>query len=62
MDLNLPSIESILKDPYTHSWLKDAIIGAIIRDPIDAAQDAELLYRILAKRAKCLADGGEVKP
>jgi hypothetical protein len=42
---------TVTEDPATSYWLKNALIEAINRDPVDAAQDAEVLSRILKLRA-----------
>ena len=47
---NLPSIEQILHNQGTSFWLRDAIESSLKRDPVDAAQDAELLSSLLARR------------
>jgi hypothetical protein len=46
------NIEAILSsDPSASNWLKNALRDALKRDPVDAANDAELLAVILSKRA-----------
>jgi hypothetical protein len=45
----------VTEDPGASYWLKNALIEAINRDPIDAAQDAEVLSRILKLRAVAAA-------
>jgi hypothetical protein len=40
----------VTEDPATSDWLKKGLVEAINRDPVDAAQDAEVLYRILNLR------------
>jgi len=47
---NLPSIEQILHNQGTSFWLRDAIEASLKRDPVDAAQDAELLALLLDRR------------
>ena len=42
---------TVAQDPAASDWLKTALVGAINRDPIDAAGDAEALFRILQLRA-----------
>src|SRR6185437_13642196 len=44
---DLPSIEQILADPAASDWLKAALHSALSRDPVDAANDAEVLARVL---------------
>jgi hypothetical protein len=41
----------VTEDPAASGWLKNALVEAINRDPVDAAGDAEVLYRILRLRA-----------
>jgi hypothetical protein len=41
----------VTEDPAASDWLKNALLETINRDPVDAAQDAEALYRILKLRA-----------
>jgi hypothetical protein len=52
MDANssLKTIEAMLDDPSISYWLKSAILVNLKRDPVDALNDAELLYRVMAKR------------
>jgi uncharacterized protein with PIN domain len=47
-------IYAVLEDPAASYWLKAALDGALNRDPVDAANDAEVMARILAKRAEKL--------
>lgn len=49
-----PAAEAILTAPDASSWLKDALRSALERDPVDAANDAEVLAQILAKRCNAL--------
>ena len=41
----------VTEDAAASGWLKNALLEAINRDPVDAAGDAEVLYRILKLRA-----------
>jgi hypothetical protein len=41
----------VSEDPAASGWLKNALLEAINRDPVDAAGDAEVLYRILKLRS-----------
>lgn len=55
----LPKIEAFgadgiahtLNDPSASHWLRDALQSAMKRDPVDAANDAEVLARLLDERA-----------
>jgi hypothetical protein len=44
----------ILTDPAASDWLKHSMIDALSRDPIDAANDAEILCSLLASRAEAV--------
>jgi hypothetical protein len=41
----------VSEDPAVSGWLKTTLIEAINRDPVGAAEDAEVLRRILQLRA-----------
>jgi hypothetical protein len=41
----------IAEDPAMSGWLKNTLMDAINRDPVIAAEDAEVLRRILQLRA-----------
>jgi hypothetical protein len=41
----------VSQDPAASHWLKNALVEAINRDPIDAARDSDVLCRILQLRA-----------
>jgi hypothetical protein len=43
--------QRVTEDPAASEWLKNALLDAINRDPVDAAGDAEALCRILKLRA-----------
>lgn len=44
-------IRAVLSGPGTSTWLKNALTAALDRDPVDAANDAELLAMVLGHRA-----------
>ena len=51
---NVPSddeIRDLLNDPALSHWLRDAMLSALERDPVDAANDAGLLALVLDRRA-----------
>jgi hypothetical protein len=53
------SVEAILADPTASTWLKNAVQTALSRDPVDAANDAEILMGVLESRAaRVLAEPG----
>ena len=47
---DLPTIEQILADPAASDWLKTALRSALSRDPVDAANEAEVLAMLLDRR------------
>jgi hypothetical protein len=53
-DLASQEIESILADVAASTWLKTALDTALVRDPLDAANDAELLAAVLSSRANAM--------
>ena len=42
----------ILNDPSASDWLKQTLLQALKRDPVDAANDAEILHQLLERRAE----------
>ena len=51
---NLPTIEEVLRDPAASFWLKGALRSALVRDPVDAANDAEVLAELLDRRCRSI--------
>lgn len=47
----VPTAREVLADPAASGWLKACLSVALRRDPVDAANDAELLADVLAQRA-----------
>lgn len=57
MTTQLPTIDAVLADPATSDWLKTTLRSALIRDPVDAANEAVCLCALLERRAEeVLAD------
>jgi len=50
-------VEQVLSDPAA-SWLKDALPSALDRDPVDVANDAEVLFRLLDERCHKILSRG----
>lgn len=50
----LPGTEEVLRDPAASHWLKDALRPALARDPVDAANDAEMLSRLLDRQCRII--------
>ena len=51
---DLPQLEEALQDPAASFWLKRALQSALSRDPVDAANDADVLARLLDARCRSL--------
>jgi len=47
-------IAEVLADPAASFWLKNALRSALLRDPVDAANDAETLARLLSQRCEAI--------
>jgi hypothetical protein len=56
----MPTTREILSDPTTSNWMKRALTEALLLDPVDAANEAEVLTLVLSERADNLLKGGEV--
>jgi hypothetical protein len=50
--VDLPTIDEILDDPAASFWLKAALHSALSSDPVDAANDADVLARVLERRCR----------
>ena len=53
----LPEIQRVLLDPAASFWLKNALRSALERDPVDAANDAEVLAQLLDRRCRSILSG-----
>ena len=47
-------IRQLLGDPCLSDWFKCALLSALDRDPVDAANEADLLCGALDRRAQAL--------
>jgi hypothetical protein len=52
LETDLPSPEEVLRDPAASVWLQSCLAQALVRDPVDAANDAEILARLLDRRCR----------
>lgn len=43
-------ISEVINNPATSNWLSESLLTALRRDPVDAANDAEVLAEILANQ------------
>jgi hypothetical protein len=50
----VPTVEDLLNDPSTSFWLRNALTSALLRDPVDAANDAEILARVLDQQCRLI--------
>jgi len=57
-DNQLPSVDQVLADPATSFWLCRALRGALVLDPVDAANDAEVLAMLLDERCRRILSAG----
>ena len=48
--VDLPGIDEVLADAAASYWLKTALRSALCRDPVDAANDSEILARLQQRR------------
>jgi hypothetical protein len=44
----------VLADPAASHWLKAALRSALTRDPVDAANDADVLAQLLDRRVRAV--------
>lgn len=52
-----PMVTAILVDPAASDWLKRGLQLALSRDPVDAANDAEVMAQALMMRAEAILLG-----
>lgn len=52
---NAPTVESVIASPATSHFLRNALLSCLDRDPVDAANDAEILAKLLRERADQVA-------
>ena len=67
IDAFLPTAEQLMDDPAASLWLKSALAAAMARDPVKAANEAQVLAQVLGRRAdtilrKTCQDQGGVAP
>ncbi|CAM2158481.1 protein of unknown function (plasmid) [Pararobbsia alpina] len=56
------TVDQVLADRSASSWLKRAVIDLLQRDPVDAANDAEVLSALMAHRADELLSRADAQP
>lgn len=61
-DMEPPTVDLILADLEASNWLKSALLAALLRDPVDAANDADVLAAVLARRAREILESTESLP
>ena len=52
---NDEEIRQLLADPGLSDWFKQALSSSLKRNPVDAADDAELLATVLDRRSRAIA-------
>ena len=55
---HLSEIDEALSDPAASFWLKDALRSALARDPVDAANEAQVLAQLLDQRCQAILKRG----
>ena len=55
-------IRHMLNDPAASRWLRNALRAALDRDPVDAANDAEILGEVLNARAEAVLKSARAAP
>lgn len=45
---------TIINDPSTSKWLREALESAMKRDPLDALYDAHMLFQALKERSNAI--------
>ena len=50
------SILDVLEDPATSEWLKSSLTAALLRDPVDALNDALVLAALLDDHLRRVLD------
>jgi hypothetical protein len=53
-----PTLDAVLADPSASHTLKTVLQQWAARDPVDATHDAEILLRVLERRARLVLGGG----
>jgi len=53
-EADAPTPEEIIASPGCSAWLRASLMAALARDPVDAADDAELMAQVLASRAEAI--------
>ncbi len=48
----------LLRDPACSQWLKQALTTGLARDPVDAANDADVLAAVLDSHCRRVLDEG----
>lgn len=55
-DIPVITADEIFADPAASFWIKSALRAALDRDPVDAANDAEVLAAVLHSRIPALRE------
>ncbi len=57
-DTRPPTVTELLRDPACSQWLKQALTTGLARDPVDAANDADVLAAVLDSHCRRVLDEG----
>ena len=52
----VPEVAEVLSDQAASDWLKDSLESALLRDPVDALNDALLLASVLETQLRAVFD------
>ena len=52
-------IAEVFEDPSTHFWLRAALETALTKDPVDAINDAKVLFLLLKERWEALREADD---
>jgi hypothetical protein len=47
-------IDRVLRDPAASHWLTESLRSALVRDPVDAANDSAVLAQLLERRCRAI--------
>jgi hypothetical protein len=56
----LRQLVKVVNDPAASDWLKDTLMEAVDREPLDAEQDAEVVLKICQLRATVVHAGSSI--
>lgn len=60
--MKVPTPDDILTDYRSSFWIKNALAAAMVRDPVEALADAQLLVRVLWHQLAEVQAAGRQRP